>query len=72
MIIVTMYGIDKPMRSSIAPAADCRYGRLRRQTIANEKRLIYANALKERFVVLGEFAKDLWHTATIRSVIDDT
>ena len=40
--------------------------------MATEKRLIDANALKANFVVLGEFAKDLWHAATIRSAIDNT
>lgn len=39
--------------------------------MTNEKRLIYANALKANFVVLGEFAKDLWHTSTIRMAIDN-
>ena len=36
-----------------------------------EMRLIDANALKANFVVLGEFAKDLWHAVTIRSAIDN-
>ena len=35
-------------------------------------RTIDADALKENFVVSGEFANDLWHTATIRSVIDES
>ena len=39
--------------------------------MANEKRLIDANALKANFVVLGEFAKDLWHAGTIRMAIDN-
>lgn len=39
--------------------------------MADEKRLIDANMLKANFVVLGEFAKDLWHAGTIRSAIDN-
>ena len=39
--------------------------------MATEKRLIDANALKANFSILGEFAKDLWHAATILSVIDN-
>ena len=39
--------------------------------MSNEKRLIDANALKANFVVLGEFAKDLWHAGTIRMAIDN-
>jgi hypothetical protein len=39
--------------------------------MANEKRLIDANALKANFVVSGEFAKDLWHAGTIRGAIDN-
>jgi hypothetical protein len=39
--------------------------------VANEKRLIDANALKANFVVLGEFVKDLWHDGTIRGAIDN-
>ena len=39
--------------------------------MANEKRLIDANALKANFVVVGEFAEDLWHTGTIRIAIDN-
>ena len=36
-----------------------------------EKRLIDANALKANFVVLGEFANDLWHSGTVRIAIDN-
>ena len=34
-------------------------------------RLIDADALMEKFWVTGDFEKDLWHSITIRSVIDD-
>lgn len=34
-------------------------------------RLIEADALKANFVVLGEFANDLWHAGAIRSAIDN-
>ena len=39
--------------------------------MATEKRLVYADALKANFVVSGEFAKDLWHSCTVRSAIDN-
>lgn len=39
--------------------------------MANEERLINANELKANFVVLGEFAKDLWHAGAIRLAIDN-
>lgn len=34
-------------------------------------RLIDADALKANFVVLGEFANDLWHVGVIRRAIDN-
>ena len=37
----------------------------------NEKRLIDANALKAEFPVIGNFKDDLWHSATVRLVIDN-
>ena len=34
-------------------------------------RLIDADALKAEFPVIGEFEKDLWHSATIRAAIQN-
>ena len=39
--------------------------------MANEKRLIDANALKAEFPVIGNFKDDLWHSATVRVAIDN-
>ena len=39
--------------------------------MATEKRLIDANALKAEFPVIGQFEKDLWHSATIQVAIDN-
>ena len=39
--------------------------------MANEKRLIDANALKAEFPVIGNFKDYLWHSATVRVAIDN-
>lgn len=39
--------------------------------MANENRLIDANALKAEFPVIGNFKDDLWHSATVRLAIDN-
>jgi hypothetical protein len=38
--------------------------------MANEKRLIDANALKAKFPVIEKIAEDLWYGAAIRVAID--
>ena len=39
--------------------------------MANEKRLIDANALKAEFPTLGNFANDLWLSGAVRMAIDN-